>query len=327
MSEVLLEVKHIKKHFPVSTSLSPLAKKRGYVKAVDGVSFAVNKGDTLGLVGESGCGKTTISKLLLFLETLTKGSIFFRGRDISRPSKADLKDYRRYVQAMFQDPYASLNPRMKVGDIIAEPIENNLLLSKAEAWEKAQTILNVVNLDPASAFLYPHEFSGGQRQRISLARAIAIDPILLILDEPVSALDVSVKAQLMNLLMDIQQRNRLATILIAHDLATVRHMSNKMVVMYLGKIVEYSDSESIFTRQLHPYTKVLFSAALPSRPGIQRERLNIIGEVPSPINTPEGCHFHPRCQYCRDVCIEVEPELGKAESKHQVACHRWREIN
>lgn len=325
MEERLLEAKDIKKHFSITKGLV-LSKVRGTVKAVDGVSFSVDKGDTLSLVGESGCGKTTTSKLILLLEKLTSGSILYRGKDISQLSGENLKQYRRSVQAMFQDPYSSLNPRMKVGDIIAEPIEINEELSKSEITERVGEILTEVQLDTTSARLYPHEFSGGQRQRIALARAMAIRPSLVILDEPVSALDVSIRAQLMNLLVDIRDRMGLTYIIIAHDLATVRHMSNKMAVMYLGKILEYGNSEAIFTQRLQPYTRVLFSAALPSRPGVQRERLTISGEVPSPINPPSGCRFHPRCPYCRDICREVEPQLENAENYHQVACHFWKEI-
>jgi oligopeptide/dipeptide ABC transporter ATP-binding protein len=325
MEEVILEAKDIKKHFPITKGFI-LSREKGTVKAVDGVSFSVNKGDTLSLIGESGCGKTTTCRLILLLERLTSGSILYRSKDISQLSGESLKQYRRSVQAMFQDPYSSLNPRMRVGDIIAEPIEINEKLSKSEIKEKVGKILTEVQLDPVSARLYPHEFSGGQRQRIALARAMAINPCLVILDEPVSALDVSVRAQQMNLLVDIRDRMNLTYIIIAHDLATIRHMSNKMAVMYLGKILEYGNSEAIFAKCLQPYTRILFSAALPSRPGVQRERLTITGEVPSPINPPSGCSFHPRCHYCRDICHAVEPQLEKAENDHQVACHFWKEI-
>jgi oligopeptide/dipeptide ABC transporter ATP-binding protein len=327
MSGALLEAKNLKKYFPVKRNVIFSRKAKIFVKAVDGVSFSINSGETLSLVGDSGCGKTTICKLLLFLEELTAGQIIFHDKDISQPSKEDLKRYRSSVQAMFQDPYSSLNPRMKVGDFISEPIKINLRLNNKEAANRVHDILNRVKLDPACASLYPHEFSGGQRQRIALARAMTIDPSLLILDEPVSALDVSVRAQLMNLLMDIQRDKQFAYIIIAHDLATVRHMSNKMAVMYLGKIVEYGDSEAIFTKRLHPYSKMLFLAALPSRPGIRRERLNITGEIPSPINPPAGCRFNPRCSYCQDICTKLEPELINVDGNHKVACHRWREID
>ena len=325
MGELLLEVKDIKKHFPITRAF--FLKVRGSVKAVDGISFSISEGDIFSLVGESGCGKTTTAKLILLLEDLTGGHILFRGKDISQLAGKALREYRCSVQAMFQDPYGSLNPRMRVGDIIAEPMEINLNLSKAEIKERVSKILSEIGLDPASARLYPHEFSGGQRQRIALARAMAIYPSLVVLDEPVSALDVSVRAQLMNLLIDVQQRMGLTYIVIAHDLATVRHMSNRVAVMYLGRIVEYGNSEAIFTRRLHPYTEMLFLSALPSYPGIQRERVKIRGEVSSPINPPSGCRFHPRCSYCGDICREVEPQLANGESDHQIACHYWKEIS
>ena len=324
MTETLLEVQDIKKYYPVSRGL--IRKTRAYVKAVDKISFTVNKGDVFSLIGESGCGKTTTSKLILRLEKLTGGSILYRGNDICQLSGEDLKEYHRSVQAMFQDPYGSLDPRMKIRDIIAEPIENNLRLQKTEIDERVNDILNEVKLNPESIRMYPHEFSGGQRQRIALARAIVIKPDLVILDEPVSALDVSVRAQLMNLLMDIQQETGLTYIIIAHDLATVRHMSNRMAIMYLGKIVEYGDSETIFKECLHPYTKMLFSAALPSRPGMQRERSKIIGEVPNPINPPTGCYFHPRCSFNKDICRELEAQMDTAGHDHYVACHLWDKI-
>jgi oligopeptide/dipeptide ABC transporter ATP-binding protein len=319
MTDILLEVKDIKKYYPISRGL--IRNTRVYVKAVDKISFTVNKGDVFSLVGESGCGKTTTSKLILRLEKLTGGSILYRGNDISQLSGEDLKGYHRSVQAMFQDPYGSLNPRMRIRDIIAEPIENNLRLQKTEIDNRVNDILNEVKLNPESNRMYPHEFSGGQRQRIALARAIVIKPNLVILDEPVSALDVSVRAQLMNLLMDIQQETGLTYIIIAHDLATVRHMSNRIAIMYLGKIVEYGDSETIFKEYLHPYTKMLFSAALPSRPGMQRERSKIIGEVPNPINPPIGCYFHPRCLSSKDICREIEPKMEIIGRDHYVACH------
>lgn len=324
MREILLEAKDVKKYFPITKGFI-YSRVAGNIKAVDGISFSINEGDNFSLVGESGCGKTTTAKLILLLEDITSGSILFHGKDVSQLSKEQLKWYRSSVQAMFQDPYGSLNPRMRAGDIIAEPMELHLNLSQAEIKERVSEILREVMLDPASAQLYPHEFSGGQRQRIALARAIAINPSLVVLDEPVSALDVSVRSQLMNLLKDIQQRMRLTYIVIAHDLATVRHISNRMAVMYLGKIVECGSSEAIFQKPLHPYTKALLSAALPTHPGAWQDRKIVRGEVPSPINPPSGCRFHPRCSYCQDVCREAEPQLENTETDHQVACHFWKD--
>jgi oligopeptide transport system ATP-binding protein len=325
MDEALLELRAVAKHFPIRKG-SVLSKTTGTVKAVDGISFSVEKGDTLSLVGESGCGKTTACRMVLLLEEPTAGSILYRGRDINHLTHGELKEYRRSVQAVFQDPYSSLNPRMRIGDFIAEPMEINGELSKREVKDRVQEILSEVRLDPDCARLYPHEFSGGQRQRIALARAMAVNPGLVILDEPVSALDISIRAQLMNLLVEVRESMGLTYVVVAHDLATVRHMSNKMAVMYLGKIVECGNSEAIFTNRGHPYTRVLFAAALPPRPGVQRTRMKISGEVPSPTNVPKGCRFHPRCSYAKDVCRELEPELEPLESAHLVACHFAREI-
>ncbi len=325
MKRTLLEARRIKKYFPVKKGLI-FSKTIAHVKAVDDISFSVLEGDTFSLVGESGCGKTTTLKLILLLEDLTSGSILFRDKDILKFEKEDFKKFRSSVQAMFQDPYGSLNPRMKVEDIIGEPIVANLNLTKPECKERVAEILNEVGLNSASGELYPHEFSGGQRQRIALARAMAINPSLVLFDEPVSALDVSVRAQLMNLLMDIQEKMGITYLVIAHDLATVRHLSNRMAVMYLGKIVEYGDSESIYAGQLHPYTQALFSAALPSHPHDQREEITLPGEVPSPLNPPSGCYFHPRCLYCKDICRESSPRVEDAETDHQVACHFWKDI-
>ncbi len=324
MSEVLLEVRDARKYFPVTHGVV-FSRTKGAVRAVDGVSFSVARGDTLSLVGESGCGKTTTCRMILLLESLSGGSIMYCGNDVGKLSKTDLKQYRRSVQAVFQDPYSSLNPRMRIGDFIAEPMQIAGDLTKAEVRERVSEMLSEVRLDPASARLYPHEFSGGQRQRIALARAMAVNPGLVILDEPVSALDISIRAQLMNLLLDVRDRMGLTYIVVAHDLATVRHMSNKMAVMYLGKIVEYGDSEAIFTHRAHPYTQILFSAALPSRPGVQHERLPISGEVPSPSNIPTGCRFHPRCPRCTDICCEVEPEPIALDGGHMVSCHHATE--
>lgn len=323
---VLLEARDVKKHFPVTRGLL-LQKTVGYVKAVDGIDFSVFKGDSFGIVGESGCGKTTTLKLILLLEKITSGSILFDNKDISRLSGNELKEYRSSVQAMFQDPYSSLNPRLKISDILSEPIKSNLHMTKGEIKDRVSESLAEVKLPPDCASLYPHEFSGGQRQRIALARAMVIKPRLVVLDEPVSALDVSVRAQLMNLLMDIHQKIGLTYIIIAHDLAVVRHMSNRIAVMYLGKIVEYGNCEAIYANTLHPYTKALLSAALPFHPDAIDEEIILPGEVPSPINPPPGCHFHPRCFYAKDICKEAEPKLENAEADHEVACHFWKDIS
>lgn len=325
MADIILEARDLKKYYPVTKGLI-FSKVIAQVKAVDGISFTVNQGDVFGIVGESGCGKTTTIKMILLLENITSGNILFDNKDISRLSRAQIKEYRSSVQAMFQDPYSSLNPTMKIGDFIAEPMIVNLRLTRKDIEERVAQMLAEVKLPPTDAELYPHEFSGGQRQRIALARAIGIRPRLVILDEPVSALDVSVRAQLMNLLMDIQQKLGLTYIVVAHDLAVVRHMSNRIAVVYLGKIVEYGDTEKIYPRRLHPYTKALLSAALPSSPDISGEEIILPGEVPSPINPPSGCHFHPRCIYAKDICRETEPHLEDAENDHKVSCHLWKDL-
>jgi len=320
MSEILLEARDVKKHFPVNKGLV-LMKQVGAIKAVDGISFTINKGETFGLVGESGCGKTTTSRLILLLENITSGTIFFDGKDITQLSGAKLKKYRGSVQAVFQDPYSSLSPRMRVGGIIAEPIVVNHALDKKAVKERVAELLELVGLRSDGAELYPHEFSGGQRQRIAVARALALNPSLIILDEPVSALDVSIRAQVMNLLHDIQQKTGVTYLLIAHDLAVVKHMSNRIGVMYLGKLVEIAESEELYSNPLHPYTQALLSAALPSHPDDQREEIILPGEVPSPLNPPLGCRFHPRCFKAKPVCSQEEPPLKVVSSGHWAACH------
>ena len=320
MSEILLEAMDVKKHFPVTKGLV-LMKQVGAIKAVDGISFTINKGETFGLVGESGCGKTTTSRLILLLENITSGTIFFDGKDITQLSGTELKKYRGSVQAVFQDPYSSLSPRMRVGGIIAEPIVVNHALDKKAVKERVAELLELVGLRSDGAELYPHEFSGGQRQRIAVARALALNPSLIVLDEPVSALDVSIRAQVMNLLHDIQQKTGVTYLLIAHDLAVVKHMSNRIGVMYLGKIVEIAESEELHLHPLHPYTQALLSAALPSHPDDQREEIILPGEVPSPLNPPPGCRFHPRCFQYKPECAESEPPLIEIKSGHWVACH------
>ena len=318
----LLEVRSLVKHFPVKRGLFGVS--RGVVQAVDKVSFAIEPGKTLGLVGESGCGKTTTGKLILRLEQPTGGVIRFDGKDIQHLNGADLKAYRRSVQAVFQDPYASLNPRMRVGAIINEPLVTNEELPAIELRGRLLLLLEMVGLPEGAAALFPHEFSGGQRQRIAIARALAISPKLVVLDEPVSALDVSIRAQILNLLRDLQARLGLAYLFIAHDLAAVAHMSHIVAVMYLGKIVELGDARVIASRPKHPYTQALFSAALPSHPDERREEILLPGEVPSPLNPPAGCRFHPRCPRVMPVCAEIEPLL-QTVSGRQVACHLYTE--
>jgi len=320
MSDKLVEIRDLKKHFPVTKGLV-FQETIGLVKAVDGVSYAIETGETVGLVGESGCGKTTTMKMILMLERPTSGAIIFRGQDVQSLAGRDLKAYRKGVQAVFQDPYSSLNPRMRVGNIIAEPLVVNEGLPKAKVKERVQELLSLVGLRPASADLFPHEFSGGQRQRIAIARALSLNPSLIILDEPVSALDVSIRAQIMNLLQDLQEQFGVSYLLIAHDLAAVLHLSTTVAVMYLGKIVELATSEQLRTQPLHPYAQALFSAALPVHPDEQREEIIVTGEIPSPLNPPSGCRFHPRCPFAKPVCSEVEPVLKQVDTGHQVACH------
>ena len=324
MSETLLEIRDLKKHFPVTKGVI-LQETVGLVKAVDGVSYTIGTGETLGLVGESGCGKTTTAKLILMLEQPTSGSIVFQGQDIHTLTRKELHTYRHGVQAVFQDPYSSLNPRMPVGKIIAEPLVANSDFSKTQITERVQELLNLVGLSPSATHLFPHEFSGGQRQRIAIARALGLNPKLIVLDEPVSALDVSIRAQIMNLLQDLQQRFGLSYFLIAHDLAAVLHLSSTIVVMYLGKVVELGSSDDLRTEPLHPYSQALFSAALPSHPDEARKEIIISGEIPSPLNPPSGCSFHPRCPLAMPICSQVEPTLQSAAGSHLVACHLYTE--
>jgi oligopeptide transport system ATP-binding protein len=318
----LLAVEQLKKHFPVTRGLL-FAKVVGWVKAVDGMSFAVREGETFSLVGESGCGKTTTAKVILRLEPPTAGVIRFLNHDLTAIAGERLQEYRASVQALFQDPYGSLNPRMRVSTIVGEPLVVNRRMARREIQERVQELLHLVGLHPRAATLYPHEFSGGQRQRIALARALALNPRLIVLDEPVSALDVSIRAQIMNLLKDLQQQLGLSYLLIAHHLGTVRYMSHQVGVMYLGQLVETSAAEDLFMKPLHPYTQALLAAALPSHPDAPRQKIILTGEVPSPLNPPSGCRFHPRCPHAMPVCASEEPRLQSMANGHQVACHLY----
>jgi oligopeptide/dipeptide ABC transporter ATP-binding protein len=316
----LLEVTNLTKHFVVRRGA--LGWSTGVVRAVDAVSFAIPAGSTLGLVGESGCGKTTTSKLILALESPTAGSIRFEGREVSGLSRDNRRDYRRAVQAVFQDPYGSLDPRMRVGTIVAEPLAINADLDAAGRRQRVAELLDLVGLPARAATLYPHEFSGGQRQRVAIARALALSPKLVVLDEPVSALDVSIRAQILNLLVDLQRRLGVSYLFIAHDLAAVAHMSHAIAVMYLGKIVELGDADAVALAPKHPYTKALFAAALPIDLDQPREEVTVSGEVPSPLAPPGGCRFHPRCPFAMPHCATEEPAL-RPESGRLVACHLY----
>ena len=320
MPTALLEASGLTKHFPVRQGA--LGWSTGLVRAVDSVSFQIDVGTTLGLVGESGCGKTTTSKLVLGLERPTAGTIRFEGANVSTlGAKAD-RHYRRSVQAVFQDPYASLDPRMRVGSIIAEPLVINERPSATELRRRVRELLDLVGLPERSAELFPHEFSGGQRQRIAIARALALSPKLIVLDEPVSALDVSIRAQILNLLRDIQKRLGVSYLFIAHDLAAVAHMSHTIAVMYLGKIVELGEATAVALDPKHPYTQALFAAALPIDLDRRGDDIVLSGEVPKPLDPPSGCRFHPRCPYVMPRCASEEPQL-RPEAGRLAACHLY----
>jgi oligopeptide transport system ATP-binding protein len=320
----LLDVRDLVMHFPLTQGII-FQKKVGAVQAVDGVSFSVNRGETLGLVGESGCGKSTTGRAILQLYKPTAGEVIFDGRDLTKLNGGDMRKMRRHLQMIFQDPYASLNPRMTVGSIVSEPMQIHNLVPKAQRNQRVQELLQTVGLNPYFANRYPHEFSGGQRQRIGIARALAANPDFIVCDEPVSALDVSIQAQIVNLLEELQDNLGLTYLFIAHDLSVVRHISDRVAVMYLGKIVELADRNMLYDDPLHPYTKALLSAVPIPDPVIEkkRERIILTGDVPSPINPPSGCHFHTRCPYVMDVCKVVDPILADQGGGHFVACHLY----
>ena len=322
MAAPLLDVRGLQKYFPVNTGVF-LRRQVAWVKAVDGVDFAIYPGETLGLIGESGCGKTTTSKLVLLQEKPTAGTITFDGQEITALHGPDLMRYRREVQVVFQDPYSSLSPRMRVGDIIAEPLEIHTRLTPQERQERVAQVLELVGLPPDVVRLFPHEFSGGQRQRVAIARALVTNTRLIVLDEPVSALDVSIRAQIMNQLEHLQQTLGVSYLFIGHDLATVAHISHRIAVMYLGQIVELADSLELCAHPLHPYTQALFTAALPSHPDDKRQKLALAGEVPSALHIPSGCRFHPRCPHAMPRCTEEAPVRQEVAPHHAVACHLY----
>ncbi|PON16865.1 hypothetical protein C2W62_16225 [Candidatus Entotheonella serta] len=320
MSEILLETRELSKHFPIQSGFLR-GKTIGYVKAVDEVSFRLRKGETFSLVGESGCGKTTAASLILMLNEPTSGDVVFENKPLTGLSATERKAYTRRVQAVFQDPYGALNPRMRVGSIIGEPMEVHGY-SRAERQQRVLEAIKAVELLDGSEKKFPHEFSGGQRQRIGIARALTMDPTLIVLDEPVSNLDVSIRSQILNLLKDIQDEREISYLLISHDMASVEYMSHHIGVMYLGRLVEVGESENVTHRPLHPYTATLVAAATP--PGrTPAWQLPIIGEVPSPLDLPPGCAFHTRCPYAMDICREVRPVLAEYDGQRQVACHLY----
>ncbi len=322
-NDILLEVRNLKKYFPIKRGIV-FSRHVGDVKAVDNISFNIRKGETLGLVGESGCGKSTVARVIIRLLEPTDGEIIFEGKDITKIPQNELRKLRRDMQIIFQDPYSALNPRMTVSEIIGEPLEVHKVVNNSkEKQKRIQELLELVGLAPYHANRYPHEFSGGQRQRIGIARALALNPKFIVADEPTSALDVSVRAQIINLMQDLQKEFGLTYLFISHDLSVIRHICDRILVMYLGKLVEIAPNEELYSSPLHPYTQALLSAVPIPDPEVlgKRKKVILLGDVPSPVNPPSGCRFHPRCPYVMDVCSKVEPQLKEIKKGHFTACH------